>query len=428
MQKNILLLVCLFFLFLNAYAEDMPLLPSNINTLSNTIIERNNFSFYLNTVYQGHVYKENRTVFINNGKIARIFELEELLKDATLVEKEIKEVIDLPIQNVNNLFFIKQENGIPEYAKFPYFLDTEVKADTKWIFESTRQLKLPNLDSVIELPVLTEYEYAGTSVYYSIPVFIVKAKFATRYKAETKKNPDLKVAEGTHNLTILVDISSETLFMITDSYDETFVLNDTTKMRMKGIKSIFYTIPNRMEIGTLKKDSSDKAIGNTEENDKNDASNLNTNNENITKIENATKTEDKVSELKKEVKDLGIADLSVNERPEGTSLVLEKLLFKANTSLLLANEKNRLDALAELLKKLKDSTILVEGHTAKAGTKQEQDALALARAKTIIKELVARGIPASRFIYKSYGAEKPLAPNDSEENMAKNRRVELVLF
>ncbi|UHG94352.1 OmpA family protein [Spirosoma oryzicola] len=41
------------------------------------------------------------------------------------------------------------------------------------------------------------------------------------------------------------------------------------------------------------------------------------------------------------------------------------------------------------------------------------------RAKTVLTELTASGIDPSRLKSVGYGAQKPLAPNDSEENRAK---------
>ena len=43
-----------------------------------------------------------------------------------------------------------------------------------------------------------------------------------------------------------------------------------------------------------------------------------------------------------------------------------------------------------------------------------------------MNDLIANGIDKSRVTAKGFGAEKPLVANDSEENKAKNRRVELV--
>jgi outer membrane protein OmpA-like peptidoglycan-associated protein len=42
------------------------------------------------------------------------------------------------------------------------------------------------------------------------------------------------------------------------------------------------------------------------------------------------------------------------------------------------------------------------------------------------KWLVARGIESKRMSTKGLGASEPIAPNDTEENKMKNRRIEFV--
>ena len=49
----------------------------------------------------------------------------------------------------------------------------------------------------------------------------------------------------------------------------------------------------------------------------------------------------------------------------------------------------------------------------------------LERANAVKDVLVKAGVPAHRIRIEGFGSEKPIAPNDTEENRAKNRQIEL---
>ncbi|RYZ49906.1 MAG: OmpA family protein [Sphingobacteriales bacterium] len=83
----------------------------------------------------------------------------------------------------------------------------------------------------------------------------------------------------------------------------------------------------------------------------------------------------------------------------------------------------------EILSLLKSNTelkIAIEGHTDNTGSAEGNKQLSNDRAQTILKSLTASGIAPSRLTAAGFGAERPLVANDSEVNMARNRRVELV--
>jgi flagellar motor protein MotB len=54
--------------------------------------------------------------------------------------------------------------------------------------------------------------------------------------------------------------------------------------------------------------------------------------------------------------------------------------------------------------------------------------LSVNRAKRMIDELVRRGIPADRFVYKGWGSQKPLGDNATEDGRIANRRVEITIL
>jgi len=68
--------------------------------------------------------------------------------------------------------------------------------------------------------------------------------------------------------------------------------------------------------------------------------------------------------------------------------------------------------------------IEISGHTDNTGDDTVNVPLSQARAEAVANVLVKAGVPVSRLSAVGYGAAKPIAPNDTEEGRAKNRRIE----
>ncbi len=121
-----------------------------------------------------------------------------------------------------------------------------------------------------------------------------------------------------------------------------------------------------------------------------------------------------------------IPDIHVVDGPTGMEINIENLNFMADSSELISGEEARLDAIAESLKEAtKDGgfTILVEGHTASVGKPQGEMNLSIERARTIISQMVSRGVQQNLFSYRGFGGSAPVADNSTSEGRAKNRRV-----
>jgi outer membrane protein OmpA-like peptidoglycan-associated protein len=67
----------------------------------------------------------------------------------------------------------------------------------------------------------------------------------------------------------------------------------------------------------------------------------------------------------------------------------------------------------------------VGGHTDNQGARDYNLKLSARRAEAVKAWLVGKGIAASRLTTAGYGDTRPLAPNNTDENKARNRRVEL---
>lgn len=70
----------------------------------------------------------------------------------------------------------------------------------------------------------------------------------------------------------------------------------------------------------------------------------------------------------------------------------------------------------------------IQGHTSSEGGHEYNMGLSNARARTVYTWLVDRGIDASRLVPRGYGLTQPLAPNDTEPNRQRNRRVQFRLL
>ncbi|MCL1929344.1 MAG: OmpA family protein [Treponema sp.] len=141
------------------------------------------------------------------------------------------------------------------------------------------------------------------------------------------------------------------------------------------------------------------------------------------------KKEDIAQDIADELERLGITDASVRIDEEGITINLENIQFLPNSAILQEGEKAKLDKIGEILKKFSDRDILVSGHTAMAGTAAARLQTSKDRAGAVANYLVSKGVRnSSQVVVRGYGAERPLADNNTPEGMAKNRRVEITLL
>lgn len=102
------------------------------------------------------------------------------------------------------------------------------------------------------------------------------------------------------------------------------------------------------------------------------------------------------------------------------------IYFDVNKSDIKPESAPTLQEVANLLKIDRSLKLQVSGHTDNTGDKTKNLQLSEARAQAVVQALVKTyGISAARLQAKGYGDTKPVAPNDTEANRAKNRRVEL---
>jgi outer membrane protein OmpA-like peptidoglycan-associated protein len=104
-----------------------------------------------------------------------------------------------------------------------------------------------------------------------------------------------------------------------------------------------------------------------------------------------------------------------------------QILFEVSSAALDRASLPTLDKLAEAAKTCPGLRIEVAGHASADGPTRLNQALSLRRARSVVAYLVRAGVEATQLEAVGYGADKPAAPNDTDENSAKNRRIEFTV-
>ena len=107
---------------------------------------------------------------------------------------------------------------------------------------------------------------------------------------------------------------------------------------------------------------------------------------------------------------------------------LDNVYFDQSSYVLRSESYPQLNKLVKTLAITPKLVIEIAGHTDNVGDRRLNQALSENRARIIINYLVTNGISETRLRHAGYGSSKPAAPNDTEDNKRKNRRVEFVVL
>jgi len=130
------------------------------------------------------------------------------------------------------------------------------------------------------------------------------------------------------------------------------------------------------------------------------------------------------------------ARIVLNKRPaqpnvvvQGNEVKLKKQVhFATDSAEILPDSMALLEEIADVLKAHPEiSSVEVQGHTDNTGSQPHNLRLSQDRAQAVTDTLTRLGVDASRLSAKGYGQEKPILPNTSEPNRARNRRVQLMI-
>jgi outer membrane protein OmpA-like peptidoglycan-associated protein len=118
----------------------------------------------------------------------------------------------------------------------------------------------------------------------------------------------------------------------------------------------------------------------------------------------------------------GTTDTTVPKR-----FVFDNLNFETGSTKLTPDSIPTVESLVVILKAYPAVAVRLEGHTDNTGDAAANKKLSLDRAVAVKEIMITGGVADARIGTDGYGEEKPIAPNETEEGRAKNRRTELVV-
>ncbi|WP_029410469.1 OmpA family protein [Treponema pedis] len=376
-----------------------------------TVTERADYSVYVNGKYIGLGYREakfylleteqryeNYSVFKYEGEAFVTGKTRKNMKGTALpvdsilpIEFTVNTEPEREIDNPYQLEEFTKDYGYPVLRSFPVLPLKDfdlITVGEKWTGKSTIAVSPKADKKPVRIPVYSEFEYKGKTVYNGENVYYVQAVFGMRYmQTDELGDSGMIRSEGGRKADIYYDENNRLIF-IREKIDEEFFYSDNTSIKHKGFLLHFYRHSGKIKGGAALQ----KAEAFPEKS--------------LPKSEN----------------------FDVAKTKRGTVLNLKNLNFIADKAELISGEEKKLMEIAEILKNSEADFFFVEGHTADIGKSEDEKKLSLERAKTITEILIKSGVSPEKLIYGGAGGTKPIASNDTEEGRAKNRRVEITIM
>jgi outer membrane protein OmpA-like peptidoglycan-associated protein len=139
---------------------------------------------------------------------------------------------------------------------------------------------------------------------------------------------------------------------------------------------------------------------------------------------------ERTAELRFRVVDLGARSAATDdseqttEMPDRTTITYAAdVLFDFDRADLNSDARRLIGALADELTELGPRTVTIGGYTDDVGEPTYNERLSERRAEAVRAHLAVRLDDEFRFEVAGYGESRPVAPNDTDEGRARNRRV-----
>lgn len=121
-----------------------------------------------------------------------------------------------------------------------------------------------------------------------------------------------------------------------------------------------------------------------------------------------------------------INETGLREALDKNGKAILHIRFETGKATLRPEEYEIVEEIGKLLNSDENLNLSIEGHTDDVGSPESNNTLSLERARTIRNGLIDMGIASKRLKITGYGSTHPLVMNNSAENRAKNRRVEII--
>jgi outer membrane protein OmpA-like peptidoglycan-associated protein len=130
-------------------------------------------------------------------------------------------------------------------------------------------------------------------------------------------------------------------------------------------------------------------------------------------------------------------DLMLRPKPKQSNVqvtpteitIKQQIQFALDSAVILPESFGLLTEIADtVIRHAEIRRIEVQGHTDNSGTPDHNKILSDQRAEAVRAWLVQHGVPADRLVAKGYGQDKPIVPNVTVQNRARNRRVQFIIL
>ncbi len=130
-------------------------------------------------------------------------------------------------------------------------------------------------------------------------------------------------------------------------------------------------------------------------------------------------------------------EISVKKKPKNPLvavqakeiIIRQQIQFAVDSAVILPASTGLLTEIADsMLKNPRIKRVEVQGHTDGTGTPEHNMKLSEDRAASVVSWLTSHGVTSNRLVAKGYGDSKPLVPNVTDLNKARNRRVQFIIL